>query len=609
MTWIYTITFLGLLFAGGSSDVPQPLPVVSEHPEVSENAAQTFDEKETFEQTYPFSSRGTVRVSNINGSIDLKATDGNEIRLTAVKSAATKEDLDDIDLRINADSDSFSLEVRYKRSQTWSGMKDYSDANSRVDLTLSVPRGAVLSEIGTVNGRVDLSGFTNSTKISAVNGQVTAKDMRGSADISTVNGVIVAEFDALTSDDRVSLNTVSGQAKLIIPSDSDATVRANSLNGNISNDFGLKVSDGDFIGRDMSGRLGDGGTQIKLNSVNGSLTISRKKDGRKPKAVVDTLTSRNMDIEGFNAAKINMEIAKATMEAQKEAQLAAKTAIENSQIGVFQEFDKKAAEKMAKELKKLGEFRMPPVNLKFGGFGWNDAIPGVTRKAKTFVVKDKPKITIKADDCGVSVRGWEKNEVRYVLTSMGAIDKNADQVTDSQNGNSISINVPDSDDDDFFRHEAKRLEVFVPKNSDLEITTEGEIRLDGISGELNVNGSDGEIDVRDSSGRLKLSADDGLVRILGFNGELDSTTNDGDVFLEGDFSKLVSTATDGSVTLTLPEDLGVTINSNVDIENGAGLTKTSEGMWRRGSGDNLYTFNFSDGSLIVRSADSLVIGN
>src|SRR5690606_25401105 len=157
-------------------------------------------------------------------------------------------------------------------------------------------------------------------------------------------------------------------------------------------------------------------------------------------------------------------------------------------------------------------------------------------------VKGKPKVTIKADDCGVSVRGWDKNEVRYVLTSMGPADDGESQVTDSQNGNSVEINVSDAGSDDFFGSGTKRLEVFVPKRSDLDITTEGEIRLDGVSGEMNLNGSDGEIDVRDSSGSLKLSADDGLVRVLGFNGELDSSTNDGDVFLEGDFSKLASRA-------------------------------------------------------------------
>lgn len=610
MTWIYTITFLGLLFAGGSSDVAHPLPVISDNnAAASENSERTFDEKETFEQTYPFSNRGSVRVSNINGSIALKATDGDQIKLTAVKSAATRADLDDIDLRINASAESFSLEVRYKNSQSWNGIKEYSDANSRVDITLSIPRGAVLSEIGTVNGRVDLSGFTNSTKISAVNGPVTAKDMRGSADISTVNGVIVAEFDQLTSDDRVSLNTVSGTAKIVIPSDADATVRANSLNGNISNDFGLKVSDGDFIGRDMSGRLGDGGSQIKLNSVNGSLTISRKKDGKKPKAAVDTLTSQNITIEGFNAAKVNMEIAKATMQAQKDAQKAAKLAIEQNQVGVFEKFDKEAAKKMAKEIEKVAKIRVSPGAFKFGGFGWNDAIPGVNRKSKSFSVKGKPKITINAEDCGISVRGWDKDEVRYVLTSMGVSDEDRSEVTDSQDGNSVKINVSEGGNEGFFGSGTKRLEVFVPKKSDLEISTSGEIRLDGVSGELNISGNDGNIDIRDSSGNLKLSANDGLLRILGFSGALDSTTSDVDVFLEGDFSKLTSNASDGSVTLTLPKDFGGAINSNVDIDlSDTGLARSADGRWQKGTGENIYTFNVSDGRLFVRNFDSLTDG-
>ncbi len=179
MTWIYTITFLGLLFANGSTGAEQPLPVQTAPTAEAENIVQVFDEKETFEQTYPFSSDGSVKISNINGSITLKAWDRNEIQLSAVKSAKTKEGLADLEIKIDAGQDSFDLEAGYKRGQ-WLGRKEEIGSDSRIDMTLSIPKNAVLSEVGTVNGRIDLSGFTNQTKVSAVNGEVMAKDLRGS---------------------------------------------------------------------------------------------------------------------------------------------------------------------------------------------------------------------------------------------------------------------------------------------------------------------------------------------------------------------------------------------------------------------------------------------
>ena len=149
-----------------------------------------------------------------------------------------------------------------------------------VQFHLTVPRTAVLSGIETVNGSVTVSNFTNQTNVSAVNGQVTATNLRGAANLSTVNGTVVADFDRLEPGSKISLETVNGKVNLTIPSDSSATVKAESVNGNITNDFGLPVRKGKYVGRDLYGKLGSGDTNVKLESVNGELAILKKKDGK-----------------------------------------------------------------------------------------------------------------------------------------------------------------------------------------------------------------------------------------------------------------------------------------------------------------------------------------
>ena len=61
----------------------------------------------------------------------------------------------------------------------------------------------------------------------------------------------------------MELNSVNGSVDLTIPSDSNAEVEASTVSGSIDNDFGLHVNHHNFVGHDMRGELGTGGTHIQ----------------------------------------------------------------------------------------------------------------------------------------------------------------------------------------------------------------------------------------------------------------------------------------------------------------------------------------------------------
>ena len=54
-----------------------------------------------------------------------------------------------------------------------------------------------------------------------------------------------------------------------------ARVNANTVHCRISNDFNLPVNKGRFVGRKLSGLIGDGDGRIELSNVNGAITIRR----------------------------------------------------------------------------------------------------------------------------------------------------------------------------------------------------------------------------------------------------------------------------------------------------------------------------------------------
>ena len=288
------MVFAGLLFSSQNGSAPANN--VDTSAITSPPAVVKQDETERFEQSYPLNANGRVSVSNINGSIVVDAWDKNEVKLEAVKIADSKETLSEVELRIDSKPDSFSVETNY---DNWKQKNrgDWGRNNHRLEVQfhLTVPRGAMLDEVETVNGSVTVSDFSNYIKISAVNGNVKAANLRGTANLSTVNGEVAADFDRLESGSKIFLSTVNGRVNLVIPSDSSATLRADSVNGNISNDFGLPVHKGQYVGRDLYGRMGGGDVQIKLNSVNGPLSVGRKNDGKTPLPSINLLPQKNKD--------------------------------------------------------------------------------------------------------------------------------------------------------------------------------------------------------------------------------------------------------------------------------------------------------------------------
>src|SRR5215813_14878192 len=75
---------------------------------------------EEFHQTYPLSADGRVDIGNINGSVHVTGWDRNEVKVDAVKSAHSKERLDEAKVRVNATNSRVSIHTEYpERDHDW----------------------------------------------------------------------------------------------------------------------------------------------------------------------------------------------------------------------------------------------------------------------------------------------------------------------------------------------------------------------------------------------------------------------------------------------------------------------------------------------------------
>lgn len=238
--------------------------------------AQAEEVREEFHQSYALGANGRVELSNVNGFVHITTWDTNEVKVDAVKHAADADRLKDCKIEVESHPDSIRITSRYPdRDGSWFG---HHSNPATVDYTIKVPRTARLDGIKAVNGEVVIEGGAMGVKASSVNGRVAARGVGGDVDLSTVNSVV--EATVLSMGKNISLHSVNGRVTVTLPSDANADITVSTVNGGINNDFGLSVDRGRYVGRSLKGRLGAGGTQVSLKTVNGSISIQHAADGK-----------------------------------------------------------------------------------------------------------------------------------------------------------------------------------------------------------------------------------------------------------------------------------------------------------------------------------------
>jgi DUF4097 and DUF4098 domain-containing protein YvlB len=279
-----TALLIGILSLAVATMADNQLRVVSSHhnsltaqPPCSDRIQKPRGDEltEAFNQTYPLTPTGRVSIANINGDVHINAWDRNEVKVDAVKRAYKPERLSEVSIEVTNTADSVVIKSKYpERNQTFED-RNRSNNPASVEYTLTIPRGARLDGAELVNGSLDIEGVQGDVHASLVNGQVKAGGLGGEVKLSTVNGSVEANVAVLDAAKGVTLNSVNGSIVLIVPSGANAQIKASTVHGAITNDFGLAVDDGQYVGHNLSGQIGSGGLRIRLNNVNGSISIKR----------------------------------------------------------------------------------------------------------------------------------------------------------------------------------------------------------------------------------------------------------------------------------------------------------------------------------------------
>jgi DUF4097 and DUF4098 domain-containing protein YvlB len=234
---------------------------------------------EEFHQVYALAADGRIELGNVNGDVHISAWDRNEVKVDAIKSARSKERLDEAKIEIHSEANHLSINTKYPEGDHKFWHDNGGSNPASVEYTLTVPRQARLEKIDLVNGGLDIQNVAGEVHASCVNGRIEARNLQGRTELNTVNGSLDAQIEQMPSS-TLAFKSVNGGVRVTLPSDAKADVKASTISGGISNDFGLSVSRHQYVGQSLHGELGGGGTQVKVSTVNGGIEIRHAGDNR-----------------------------------------------------------------------------------------------------------------------------------------------------------------------------------------------------------------------------------------------------------------------------------------------------------------------------------------
>ena len=219
----------------------------------------------------------TLQIKGVNGDIIAERAAGAEIEVRAEK-RARRSDVDDVRIEVVEHAGGVTLCAVYPSSrgrentcETGSGGNNgLRNVDVQVMFYVSVPENVAF--VGsTVNGDVEVEDLASDIDVSSVNGDIQVSTT-GFAEARTVNGSIAAAMEQYDLEHGLSFTTVNGSISLDLPDDVDADLDASWLNGRLEADLPF-----DRIGRvsrrSARGVLGDGGPELHITTVNGSIHI------------------------------------------------------------------------------------------------------------------------------------------------------------------------------------------------------------------------------------------------------------------------------------------------------------------------------------------------
>ena len=219
----------------------------------------------------------SIEIKNVNGDVDAVFASGNQVEVVARKHAR-RSDPASVSVAVVEHDGHVTICAVYPTPERSRGRRTNSSDDGpnecrpgdegrmnvnnndvQVDFTVRVPAG--VGFVGrSVNGTIVATSLRSDVEAYTVNGRIGVSTS-GVALAESVNGSIEATLGAAKWNEPLDYRTVNGSITLSLPSNVNAEVRAQTMNGGITSDFPITIQSSRRRGRRITGSIGSGGAR------------------------------------------------------------------------------------------------------------------------------------------------------------------------------------------------------------------------------------------------------------------------------------------------------------------------------------------------------------
>jgi DUF4097 and DUF4098 domain-containing protein YvlB len=219
--------------------------------------------------------RKKVVLNNTNG--DIKVTKSSVDSVLIIKAEATfhlsKKELNEERERIKISVDTSESIINIKSDFVKENKLQIFNIKfgSEINYELIVPEGLEVI-IDNTNGKAEIFEVNNNVNVSITNGSVKLNHSTGKISVDITNGKVKGDLDSTKG---LDIKTTNGSVSLNLSSTFSGRFHMETINGKITKkDFDFKDVDDDK--KYFKGTLGNGEAEIKIETTNGKITLTKK---------------------------------------------------------------------------------------------------------------------------------------------------------------------------------------------------------------------------------------------------------------------------------------------------------------------------------------------
>ena len=258
------------------------------------------EKKEDINRTLQFADSSgpkDLQVDNIFGSIVVTGYDGKEVKLLARKTIKARTEgriqkaEEEVTLDITEEGNIIDIYVDGPFRHQHERRTNWTDPGYRVhyDFDIKVPRKTNIFLKTATDGLIEVNGIEGEFQVRHANGKIIMRDVVGSGTAKTANGDVKIQF-AKNPDADCSFKTVNGDVDVTFVDNLSADFLLKTRFGEAYSDFPVTVlpvrsaakeerKNGKYVYRSNTSvgvRVGSGGPQIAMDTLNGDLLINKK---------------------------------------------------------------------------------------------------------------------------------------------------------------------------------------------------------------------------------------------------------------------------------------------------------------------------------------------